>query len=65
MRKVTVTYSIRECGSVPMIRLRGKWLGLAGFQEGKCVQVTVAAGKLTLTLDTDTARMIDIGHHVG
>jgi hypothetical protein len=35
MRKITVTYSFRERYSVPMIRLRGKWLQNAGFEEGK------------------------------
>lgn len=50
MRKVTVTYSFRERDSVPMIRLRGKWLQLAGFEEGMLVQVEVASGRVTLTV---------------
>jgi hypothetical protein len=54
MRKVTVTYSFRENGSVPMIRLRGKWLQLAGFAEGTLVQVEVAAGKMVLTVAGET-----------
>lgn len=53
MRKVTVTYSIRERDSVPMIRLRGKWLKGAGFEEGRLVRVDVAEGKLILTLASD------------
>jgi hypothetical protein len=50
MRKVTVTYSFRENACVPMIRLRGKWLQLAGFDEGALVEVEVAAGRMVLTL---------------
>jgi len=58
MRKVTVTYSLRELDSVPMIRLRGKWLGRAGFQEGKRVQIDVANGRLILTIDRDAGSMV-------
>jgi toxic protein SymE len=49
MRSLTVTYSFRDNRSVPMIRLRGKWLTEAGFQEGQCVQVDVASGRIVLT----------------
>jgi Toxin SymE, type I toxin-antitoxin system len=56
MRKVTVTYSFRESGCVPMIRLRGKWLQFAGFKEGTLVQVEVAAGKMVLTVTKETSR---------
>ena len=50
MRKVTVTYSFRNNECIPMIRLRGKWLQLAGFEEGKSVQVKVAVGRLILVI---------------
>lgn len=50
MRKTTVTYSFRDNASTPMIRLRGKWLALAGFREGQLVRVEVADGRLTLTV---------------
>jgi hypothetical protein len=56
MRKVTVTYSFRERDTVPMIRLRGKWLKGAGFQEGKRVLIKVASGRLTLTLAEGEAK---------
>jgi hypothetical protein len=36
-----------------MIRLRGKWLKLAGFEEGLTVRVDAVAGKLVLTLDKE------------
>ena len=52
MRTVTVTYTIRERDTVPMIRLRGKWLTEAGFQEGQRVQVDVGSGKITLSTTT-------------
>jgi hypothetical protein len=55
MRKVTVTQSFREAGSVPMIRLRGKWLKLAGFEKGRLIRVDVSLGKLTLTRADETA----------
>jgi hypothetical protein len=55
MRKVTVSYSFREGGCVPMIRLRGKWLQLAGFEEGALVQVEVAAGKMVLTVTKEAS----------
>jgi hypothetical protein len=48
VRKVTVTYSFRNNVSVPMIRLRGKWLALAGFKEGTFVRIEVVEGQLTL-----------------
>jgi len=54
MRKVTVTYSIRDRDTVPMIRLRGKWLKGAGFEEGQLVHVDIATGKLTLVLVTES-----------
>ena len=50
MRKVTVSYTFRGNATVPMIRLRGKWLERAGFGEGNLVEVTVADERLTLTL---------------
>jgi len=53
MRKVTVTYSVRESDSVPMIRLRGKWLKRAGFEEGMQVHVDVTVGKLTILSATE------------
>lgn len=48
MRKVTVSDTFRGNATVPMIRLRGKWLELAGFEEGTLVLVDVAKGRLTL-----------------
>jgi len=50
MRKTTVTYCFRDNASVPMIRLRGKWLKPAGFEEGTLVRIEVAEGRLTLTV---------------
>jgi hypothetical protein len=50
MRKATVTYTFRDNDCIPMIRLRGKWLQLAGFEEGRTVQVEVGAGRIMLTL---------------
>jgi len=50
MRKVTVSYTFRDNTTVPMIRLRGKWLKRAGFGEGNLVEITVADGSLTLTV---------------
>jgi len=50
MRKVTVSYTFRGNATVPMIRLRGKWLERVGFGEGARVEVTVADGSLTLTV---------------
>ena len=52
MRKATVSYSFRDNTTVPMIRLRGKWLKRAGFEEGTPVEITVADGRLTLTAAT-------------
>jgi len=53
MRKATVTRTFRENNRVPMIRLRGKWLRLAGFEEGTQLDVTVVQGTLTLTVARD------------
>ena len=44
-------YAIRQRGrecSVPMIRLRGKWLREAGFIAGENVIVVVQQGRLTV-----------------
>lgn len=49
MRKATVSYSFRDNTTVPMIRLRGKWLKRAGFEEGTLVEIAVSDGRLTLT----------------
>jgi len=50
MRKATVSYSFRDNATVPMIRLRGKWLKRAGFEEGTLVEIAVSDGSLTLTV---------------
>jgi hypothetical protein len=51
-------YAIRHSGqgySVPLIRLRGKWLKEAGFTAGQKVSVLVEHGRLTiLTSDDET-----------
>ena len=51
-------YAIRHSGphySVPLIRLRGKWLKEAGFTAGQKVSVLVEHGRLTiLTRDDET-----------
>ena len=44
-------YAIRHSGqgySVPLIRLRGKWLKEAGFTAGQKVSVLVEHGRLTI-----------------
>ncbi len=39
--------------SIPNIRLTGKWLEEAGFQEGDTIQVEIVQkGKLVLNIDT-------------
>jgi len=50
MRKVTVSYTFRGNSTVPMIRLRGKWLKRSGFDERSLVEITVTDGRLTLTV---------------
>lgn len=46
-RHIRVTYAAGEA-QVPMIRMRGKWLGAAGFTTGTLITVTVSSGKLIL-----------------
>ncbi len=48
VRRVRVTLSGLDDGDVPMIRMRGKWLGAAGFTKGTIVTVTVSSGTLIL-----------------
>jgi hypothetical protein len=50
MRKATVSYTFQAPDWVPMIRLRGKWLKRAGFEEGRLVQIDVDNGRLTVTM---------------
>jgi len=38
----------RESKDVPMLRLSGKWLALAGFEIGKHIQIDVQQGRLTI-----------------
>ncbi|HEY6220263.1 MAG TPA: SymE family type I addiction module toxin [Gemmatimonadaceae bacterium] len=47
-RRLRVTRSSPDEGEVPMIRMRGKWLGAAGFTSGTLVTVTVSRGQLVL-----------------
>lgn len=54
-RKTTVTSCFDQGMSVPMIRLRGRWLKHAGFREGDAVRVEVAEGRLVLTQPGDPA----------
>ena len=49
-------YAIRHSGpghSVPLIRLRGKWLKEAGFTAGQQVSVRVEHGRLTIVASDD------------
>jgi hypothetical protein len=44
-RQATVTSYFDQRASVPMIRLRGRWLLRAGFRKGDPVQIKVEAGR--------------------
>ena len=51
-------YAIRHSGqgySVPLIRLRGKWLREAGFTAGERVSITVEHGRLTILASENEA----------
>jgi hypothetical protein len=51
--EVVDLYFMRNTGvyrSIPLIRLQGKWLRLAGFAEGRQVTVCIEHGRLTLML---------------
>lgn len=52
-RKATVTSYFDARASVPMIRLRGRWLMLAGFREGDALRIEVEDGRLILTRPRD------------
>lgn len=52
-RKATVTSYFDTRASVPMIRLRGRWLMLAGFREGDALRIEVEDGRLILTRPGD------------
>ena len=52
-RKATVTSYFDTRVSVPMIRLRGRWLMRAGFQEGDALRIEVEDGRLILTRPGD------------
>jgi hypothetical protein len=49
MRKATVTYYFGGDPCVPMIRLWGRWLKIAGFDKGTPFRIDVTQGRLTLT----------------
>jgi Toxin SymE, type I toxin-antitoxin system len=53
-RKATVTSYFDARVSVPMIRLRGRWLVHAGFREGDALQIEVEEGRLVLTRPGDS-----------
>ncbi len=48
-RKATVTSYFDARVTVPMIRLRGRWLKRAGFREGDALRIEVQDGRLVLT----------------
>lgn len=48
-RKATVTSYFDARVSVPMIRLRGRWLMRAGFREGDALRIEIEEGRLILT----------------
>jgi Toxin SymE, type I toxin-antitoxin system len=48
-RKATVTSYFDARVTVPMIRLRGRWLKRAGFREGDALRIEVEDGRLVLT----------------
>ena len=48
-RKATVTSYFDARVTVPMIRLRGRWLKRAGFREGDVLRIEVQNGRLVLT----------------
>jgi hypothetical protein len=52
-RKMTVTSYFDTRVSVPMIRLRGRWLLRAGFRKGDALRIEVAEGRLILTRPGD------------
>ena len=54
MHKATVTYYFGGNPSVPKIRLRGRWLKVAGFDKGTPFRIDVSQGRLTLTAVEDS-----------
>jgi hypothetical protein len=52
-RKATVTSYFDTRVSVPMIRLRGRWLMRAGFRKGDALRIEVVEGRLILTRPGD------------
>lgn len=54
-RKATVTSYFDARVSVPMIRLRGRWLILAGFRKGDALRIEVEDGRLILSRPADPA----------
>ncbi len=52
-RKATVTSYFDARASVPMIRLRGRWLMRAGFRKGDALRVEVEEGRLVLSRPED------------
>jgi len=52
-RKATVTSYFDTRVSVPMIRLRGRWLMRAGLRKGDALRIEVKDGRLILTRPRD------------
>jgi hypothetical protein len=52
-RKATVTSYFDARVTVPMIRLRGRWLKRAGFREGDALRIEVQEGYLVLSRPRD------------
>ena len=52
-RKATVTSYFDARVSVPMIRLRGRWLMRAGFRKGDPLRIEVEEGRLVLSRPAD------------
>lgn len=62
-RSATVTSYFEDGDTVPMIRLRGKWIERAGFSEGQRFRIEISAGTLTLTTVEPPRRQSRRGNH--
>ena len=56
-RKITVASCFDRGEIIPMIRLRGRWLRRAGFQEGQRLRLEVEDGKLILSNGDDCCQL--------
>lgn len=53
LRVATMNSLFRDNKQVPMLRLTGRWLAVAGFEIGQLIEIEVQRGRLTILIASE------------